>query len=95
MKLLIKDISWGIDRRNGNYGESEVENKTFDIKEGDVVAVGKGPVQKEFKILKVTDDMVVVELNSKGQKAEIAKGTKYIHRPISFDGGHYYILEVL
>ena len=92
MKIKIKDISWGINRITGAKQEQEVENIEFEAIIGKTVEIG--PLKKVFSIKEINDNYIVVILNKNGAIVEIEKGNSYTYRPRSFDGGHYYIIEV-
>ncbi|MCR5078951.1 MAG: hypothetical protein K6B65_03405 [Bacilli bacterium] len=93
MELRIKDIAWGIDRRNGERKESEVADMTFDlVKEGPLPPVG--PSRHVFIVEKIDEDRISIRLSSKKEPVTIKRKERYEYRPTSFDGGHRYILEV-
>lgn len=93
MNINIKDIAWGIDRKSGEKLEKEVCNVTFEATIGETIGIGT--LNKVFSITEITNDSVTFVLNNKGNTIIIKKGTEYIYRPRTFDGGHYYIINVL
>jgi hypothetical protein len=93
MKLLVKDIAWGIDRKTGTKSEKEVASELFELLEPQTLKVGV--VKKEIVVMEIKEDSVLLRLNKQGKTVELKVGEKYTHAPMSFDGGHNYILEVL
>ena len=93
MKLHIVDYAWGIDRRNGTRGESEVANVVFEpLKVGALPPVG--PARHVFRIEEIREDSVVLFLSEKAGTVEIKVGAPYEYRPLRFDGGHFYRIEL-
>lgn len=93
MKLLVKDIAWGIDRRTGEKLEREVASELFELDSLKTLSVGA--VKKEIVVLELKEDSVLLGLNKQGKTKELKVGERYTYAPMSFDGGHNYILEVL
>ncbi|MBO4541468.1 MAG: hypothetical protein J5736_05790 [Bacilli bacterium] len=94
MELHIIDTSWGVDRRNGRYGESEAANVVFQkLKVGPLPPIG--PARHVFKIEEIKENSIVLFLSERAGSVEISMGKPYDYRPLSMDGGHYYkiILE--
>ena len=93
MTLTIADISWGINRKDGSYAENEVARETFEItKVGPLPPVGV--TKKVFEILNIDENSVTIHLGGKAADIVLAKGESFMYRPISFDGGHKFLLEL-
>lgn len=92
MNITITDTSWGIDRRTGNRSERVVARETFTLAVGMLPEVG--PAKRAFEVIKLTDSTVTILLNIKGDTVTIKQGESYFYRPMSMDGGHYYLFEV-
>ena len=92
MKITITDTSWGIDRRTGERSERVVACETFELAVGFLPEIG--PAKRAFEVTKLTDGSVTILLNIKGDTVTIHRGKSYLYRPMSMDGGHYYLLEV-
>ena len=92
MKITITDTSWGIDRRTGNRSERVVACETFELAVGFLPEIG--PAKRAFEVTKLTENSVTILLNIKGDTTTIKRGGQYFYRPMSMDGGHYYLLEV-
>ncbi len=93
MKLHIVDFSWGVNRRTGERSESEAANVVFeDLKVGALPPVG--PTRHVFRIEEIREDSLVLFLSEKSGTVEIKLGEPYEYRPMSFDGGHFYRIEL-
>ncbi len=93
MNLHIKDFGWGIGRGEEGYAEKQVAEATFPIeKEGPLPPVG--PARHVFVINKIGEDCIEVACSPIREPVVIKKGEAYTYRPRSFDGGHFYHLEL-
>ena len=93
MKVRISDYGWGINRRTGEKSESLIIEESFNsVKKDDVLEVG--PTHHKFVVKELKETSIVLTVNLKGDEAEIKVNGKYEYRPLSFDGGHYYVIEV-
>ena len=93
MEIKISDYGWGIDRRTGQRNENLLEEVTFpNVKEGDTLEVGE--IKHQFIINKIEGNSINMTVNRKGDKVDIKIGEKHTYKPFSFDGGHYYVIEV-
>ena len=93
MKLHIVDYSWGVDRRSGQKSESIAAEVTVeDLKIGKLAPVG--PARHVFVVDEIKDGAAVILLSEKAGKIELKVGQPYEYRPLSFDGGHFYRLEL-
>ena len=93
MEIKISDYGWGIDRRTGQRNENLLEEVTFpNVKEGDTLEVGE--IKHQFIINKIEGSSINMTVNRKGDKVDIKIGEKHTYKPFSFDGGHYYVIEV-
>ncbi len=93
MKLHIKEIAWGIDRKNGGYKERVTANESFVCKAGALPEIGVG--RRSFTIDEVGADYAVFsvhyENNPSADKSwTLNKGEQTAYMPRSFDGGHRY-----
>lgn len=86
MKLHVTDTAWGISRKDGSAGEKVVGNHVFDAKVGPLPEIS----HVKFEIKAVKENSIVLFLSEKTGCIELEKGKSYTHRPMSFDGGHYY-----
>ena len=93
MNITITDTSWGINRRTGERTEKVVARETFALSVGALPEIG--PAKRVFEVTKLTENAVTVLLNVKGDTVTIKRGGSYFYRPMSMDGGHYYLFEVL
>ena len=93
MKLRITDYGWGIDRKSGERSESVVAEVTLDVeKVGALPPVG--PARHVFKVLEIKEGAVEIFLSEKSGSVVLELGKPYEYRPMSFDGGHFYRLEL-
>ena len=97
MKLHIKEIAWGIDRKNGGYRERVTANESFVCEVGALPEIGVG--RRNFTIDEVGADYVVFsvhyENNTSADKSwTLNKGAETSYMPRSFDGGHRYEFEL-
>ncbi len=93
MKLHIKEIAWGIDRKNGGAKERVTANEAFPCEVGALPEIGVG--RRNFTIDEVGADYVVFsvhyENNPSADKSwTLRKGEQSGYFPRSFDGGHRY-----
>ncbi len=97
MKLYIKEIAWGIDRKNGGFKTRQTAKESF------LCCVGKLPqfgVSKvNFCIDEVGKDHIVLSLHynnnpSANKTWTIKKGEPAGYYPRSFDGGYRYEFEL-
>ena len=51
MKLLVKDIAWGFDRKTGTRSEKEVASELFELLEPQTLKVGV--VKKEIVFIEI------------------------------------------
>ena len=92
MTITITDTSWGINRRTGERSERMVAKETFDLALGLLPEIG--PAKRVFEVTKLTEKSATIVLNVKGDAVTIKQGGSYFYRPMSMDGGHYYLFEV-
>ncbi len=93
MKLHIKEIAWGIDRKNGGCKTRLTANESFVCEVGALPEIGVG--RRKFTIDEVGVDYVVFsvhyENNPSADKSwTLNKGEQTAYMPRSFDGGHRY-----
>lgn len=92
MKIKIKDYSWGINRRTGDMSETLCESVVYDAIDGLLPPIGIP--NKQFEVQILSDNKVKITLNAKGDFVILKSGEKHTYKPWSFDGGHYYVIEV-
>ncbi len=93
MKLRIQDYAWGITRDTGTRSERKVEDVTLDIlKEGPLPPVG--PSRHVFVVEKMEGDRIFLRCSPRRDPIWIGIGEEQRYIPVSFDGGHYYILRL-
>ena len=92
MILTVTDTAWGIDRKSGNRSQKVVAKEKFELSLGKLPPVG--PAGKVFEVTALTDSEVTLLLNRSGKTVTLGRGESYAYRPMSMDGGHYYLLEV-
>ena len=92
MKIRITDTAWGINRMNGESSERVVATEEFRAALGTLTV---GPARHTFEITAVNDSSVELVLNARGDRVTVRRGTSHTYRPWSFDGGHYYKIEVI
>ncbi len=92
-KLYIKEIAWGIDRKNGGSSEQITAEEYFPCEVGAVPQFGMG--RRKFFIDEATDSAVTLsvryENNPTANKSWVLKkNIKQRYMPRSFDGGYKY-----
>ena len=93
MKLRIIDYSWGIDRASGTRSEREVADVCFNV-ERPCTLPPVGPARKVFEVKEVGENSLTIFLSEKSGAIVLEAGKPYEYRPVSFDGGHFYRLEL-
>ena len=93
MKLHIKEIAWGIDRKNGGYKERVTANEAFECKVGPLPEFTAG--RRTFCIDEVGENHIVLALRYENNPSvdktwTLEKGDQTAYMPRSFDGGHKY-----
>lgn len=93
MTLTIIDMAWGIDRRIGEKMENEVARQEYDINgPGELAPIG--PSKQVFRIDEVGESSLTISVMPKGKVITVSLGKPYTYRPLSLDGGHFYILNL-
>ncbi len=97
MELYIKEIAWGIDRKNGGSSERVTAEETFPCVVGDLPEFKAG--RRQFTIEEVGEGHIVLaihyERNPSADKSwTIEKGESIGYTPRSFDGGYKYEFEL-
>ena len=91
MKLLIKDIAWGIDRRSGERVENLAGEFELEVRMGALDPIGVA--KKVFEVKEINEDSIRIQLG-KNDERTLPLGKTITYRPMSFDGGHYYELRL-
>ncbi len=93
MTLTIKEIAWGIDRKNGGLKERVTENSSFPCELGALLEFKAGG--RCFSIDEVGEKHIVLSVHYKENPSAdkswtLKKGEKTYYTPRSFDGGYKY-----
>ena len=97
MKLKIKEMAWGIDRKAGGRRERVTADVSFPCEIGDIPEFGKG--RRHFSIDEVSETSVSLSVHCADAKYNktlvIKKGEETTYRPRSFDGGYFYDFKLV
>ena len=93
MTLHIKEIAWGIDRKNGGYKERETANEAFPCHVGKLLEFGRGG--RNFAIDEVGEKHILLSVHYERNPAAdkswtLELGDEIGYTPRSFDGGYKY-----
>ncbi len=93
MILYIKEIAWGIDRKNGGYKERVTAKEAFHCKVGPLPEFGRGG--RNFVIDEASEKSILLsvhyERNPSADKSwTLEKDDEIGYTPRSFDGGYKY-----
>ncbi len=93
MTLYIKEIAWGIDRKNGGKSERVTAEKEFPCVVGALPTFPAG--RRNFSIDEVGADYILLTVHYENNPAAnkswtLKAGSTQTYLPRSFDGGYKY-----
>ena len=89
MIIKISDYMWGIDRRSGERKETHLSSETFsDVSLNQELDVNG----KQFIVVNLSENSITLKYYK--SEMTINVNERYLYKPRSFDGGHYYIITV-
>ncbi len=93
MTLYIKEIAWGIDRKNGGYKESLTAKAAFPCQAGPLAEFGRGG--RHFAIDQVGERHIILSVHyeknpAADQSWTLELGDEMGYMPRSMDGGYKY-----